>query len=750
MKATEDAEEPPSTVAEDLPPQTLVLLKSGTADNSFIFVDRDSDSSNSSSSSDDDADDDNDDDSEDSAGNEERAPEKSRDFTHPARFIQITNNEESDAANDYDAGSDRGLDSRVSPVIPLELAATPERLPSPAVAADTAASYARRRSLTLPCASPVGQLQELDWPGAAVGAAAVAPVDSHAENLESLAEFSSQDVSRVTSRAPSLAALPLATDHPEDEPSPSPGIAPVPDTTPVTDVEDLAVASSPEITQNPDLTSPLVIPAAAEPEPAPVMPVSAPATAVNDTPQSVAVVDDDDDDDLFALLSKRKGQQAAAAAGWTVAEVWTRAEEVRARETTAALSAGHSVSLDDPSFFGAAFECLLLSPAGWDIFVAYARTTFCEENAIFWRDADRLRTCSEGEIAALCESLYAKYFSETGRALNLEHTSSHAITSAFAARRFSRDLFAPAQREVYNLMRTSTFPLFVQHPLFLDAKAKYSKKMARHHAKALSPAVSSPQSSPAKNPGTLESPASGTADGSHAPKKGFFGKMFGKLSGGTPKGPSPAASPSAPAPYSPASKLGSGNESTLMLLLPPRGSALPEQIAVAAPARDLSLGQLLEPALLAAGYLASLHAVYLRNSSTPVSWSEPVRSLRSRDLELRPLKALRISVLPAGPEDLVNVAPGMTIRSLIEAFCSVRILSPILLLVVEKFCFPTNNSDRPPLCRFVVCLRFSTLSKTKIRRLAIVKSRMVSRPLNISAMSCSCTHDPRVRHGRSL
>jgi hypothetical protein len=185
--------------------------------------------------------------------------------------------------------------------------------------------------------------------------------------------------------------------------------------------------------------------------------------------------------------------------------------------------------VDDPESWAIKFERLLPSQPGMQAFIEYSRTTYCEENAIFWLDCDQLRTCEEGMVPELCHKLFAKFFSGT-RSLNIEFGNNKKIVSSYQANSLTRDLFAPAQKEVFTLMKFDTYPRFLKSQHFKDALSRWKRSKRKAAAakddakgkKKTGPKAAQPPAAKAASSGTT---SSGAAQGAGTEAKGAAGEI---------------------------------------------------------------------------------------------------------------------------------------------------------------------------------------------------------------------------------
>lgn len=119
-----------------------------------------------------------------------------------------------------------------------------------------------------------------------------------------------------------------------------------------------------------------------------------------------------------------------------------------------------------PSSWGTSFERMLQDVAGMQTFSEFLKKEFSAENIYFWTACERYRqTESEVERIALARQLYGKH---------LANTSSDPVNVDSQARNLSDeklasgavDIFAAAQKQIFNLMKFDSYQRFIRSDLY--------------------------------------------------------------------------------------------------------------------------------------------------------------------------------------------------------------------------------------------------------------------------------------------
>lgn len=176
---------------------------------------------------------------------------------------------------------------------------------------------------------------------------------------------------------------------------------------------------------------------------------------------------EEDDLDFFAMLNKHKEKETEAAMKWTK-------EEEEAQDKTPGQDDSGVVG---PERWALKFDYLLSSDEGMKQFMKYLRSTFCEENALFWKDSEKLKEVPESELGPELQKIFDKYISPRAPlSLNIDGPTRRIITVSFQSGRPKRDVFAAAQKEIYLLMKFDSYPRFLKSPIYTEHCKNYAKK----------------------------------------------------------------------------------------------------------------------------------------------------------------------------------------------------------------------------------------------------------------------------------
>jgi len=211
----------------------------------------------------------------------------------------------------------------------------------------------------------------------------------------------------------------------------------------------------------------------------------------------------DDDDDFFAMLSRAKDEHKHKDARWSVEH-----DEISDGPSSVELAA-----MLEPARWKLHFRHLLSSEAGVESFRKFLKTIVAQENIDFWIDCSGLAAfdADAAGMARACEAIYEKYFRASAhRAINITGENRAAVNANMERKAFSRFTFAPAQKEVYFLMKRDSYPKYLDS----DAYAKTSRTWA----------TSKRRSKGEKQP-TAET--SGSSPGESIKRARFFGRKSG-------------------------------------------------------------------------------------------------------------------------------------------------------------------------------------------------------------------------------
>ncbi|KAH8381578.1 hypothetical protein KR093_008672 [Drosophila rubida] len=128
-----------------------------------------------------------------------------------------------------------------------------------------------------------------------------------------------------------------------------------------------------------------------------------------------------------------------------------------------------------PASWGTSFERMLQDAAGMQTFAEFLKKEFSAENIYFWTACERYRcTEQEAERVTLARQIFGKH---------LANSSSDPVNVDSQARNLSdeklgsgaTDIFAPAQKQIFNLMKFDSYQRFIRSDLYkscVDAEQK--------------------------------------------------------------------------------------------------------------------------------------------------------------------------------------------------------------------------------------------------------------------------------------
>ncbi|KAM8706443.1 hypothetical protein ACLKA7_010678 [Drosophila subpalustris] len=119
-----------------------------------------------------------------------------------------------------------------------------------------------------------------------------------------------------------------------------------------------------------------------------------------------------------------------------------------------------------PGSWGTSFERMLQDAAGMQTFAEFLKKEFSAENIYFWTACERYRCMeSETERVAMAREIFGKH---------LSNSSSDPVNVDSQARNLSDekldsgalDIFAPAQKQIFNLMKFDSYQRFIRSDLY--------------------------------------------------------------------------------------------------------------------------------------------------------------------------------------------------------------------------------------------------------------------------------------------
>ncbi|XP_023165627.2 regulator of G-protein signaling loco isoform X4 [Drosophila hydei] len=128
-----------------------------------------------------------------------------------------------------------------------------------------------------------------------------------------------------------------------------------------------------------------------------------------------------------------------------------------------------------PSSWGTSFERMLQDAAGMQTFAEFLKKEFSAENIYFWTACERYRCMeSESERVALAREIFSKHLSNSSSdPVNVDsqarNLSEEKLTSG------ATDIFAAAQKQIFNLMKFDSYQRFIRSDLYkscVDAEQK--------------------------------------------------------------------------------------------------------------------------------------------------------------------------------------------------------------------------------------------------------------------------------------
>ena len=113
------------------------------------------------------------------------------------------------------------------------------------------------------------------------------------------------------------------------------------------------------------------------------------------------------------------------------------------------------------------FFSIISSSEQCEAFRLFLEKRHCEENLLFWIDAQQFRfthsSVSTDTLAAQAHMIYKKYFEETSQFyLNVDSSHTKNVRNALDANRVNRSIFAESQRACLILLKNDSVPKFLK------------------------------------------------------------------------------------------------------------------------------------------------------------------------------------------------------------------------------------------------------------------------------------------------
>ncbi|KAH8382827.1 hypothetical protein KR009_005487 [Drosophila setifemur] len=120
----------------------------------------------------------------------------------------------------------------------------------------------------------------------------------------------------------------------------------------------------------------------------------------------------------------------------------------------------------NPSSWGASFERMLQDAAGMQTFSEFLKKEFSAENIYFWTACERYRLLeSEAERAVQAREIFGKHLSNSSSdPVNVDSQARNLTEEKLASA--APDIFAPAQKQIFNLMKFDSYQRFIRSDLF--------------------------------------------------------------------------------------------------------------------------------------------------------------------------------------------------------------------------------------------------------------------------------------------
>eukprot|EP00039_Didymoeca_costata_P004807 m.76260 g.76260 ORF g.76260 m.76260 type:complete len:1205 (-) comp12547_c0_seq5:28-3642(-) len=192
--------------------------------------------------------------------------------------------------------------------------------------------------------------------------------------------------------------------------------------------------------------------------------------------------DADDSFDFFALMAGHAEQEQEKAT------IWSLEAEL---EEEGPIEVGDKTGVE---LWKMGFRFILQDDKAFELFQKFLKTIKCDENAMFWKASLSLKDCPENEVAEVCKDVHTRFVKDMARyCINIKPDTRNKITDLVKNESFVRTMFSPALKEVYYLMRTDSYPRFLESPIFKSYEEAPQPRMSDDENRDLqTPEVESP------------------------------------------------------------------------------------------------------------------------------------------------------------------------------------------------------------------------------------------------------------------
>ncbi|XP_062409843.1 regulator of G-protein signaling 21-like [Sardina pilchardus] len=124
----------------------------------------------------------------------------------------------------------------------------------------------------------------------------------------------------------------------------------------------------------------------------------------------------------------------------------------------------------DVNLWTESFERLLTNQNGQMAFKAFLKSEFCEENLEFWLACEEFKCLKTKEIlASTAVDIYEQFIkTDSPKQINLDFHTRDCITQSL--QHPTTSCFVAAQRKIYHLMESDTYPRFIQSDFYKELR----------------------------------------------------------------------------------------------------------------------------------------------------------------------------------------------------------------------------------------------------------------------------------------
>ncbi|XP_069967157.1 regulator of G-protein signaling loco isoform X4 [Bactrocera oleae] len=176
-----------------------------------------------------------------------------------------------------------------------------------------------------------------------------------------------------------------------------------------------------------------------------------------------------------AIVAARNANVATLATTNATSKVGICTNQLKKPQLKASLTPATDNGVGGVAAWGTAFERLLEDPAGMHTFAEFLKKEFSAENIYFWTACERYRALeSNDERTTQAMAIFSKHLANGAlEPVNVDSQARNLTQEKLMSA--EPDIFAPAQKQIFNLMKFDSYQRFIRSDMFkscLEAEEK--------------------------------------------------------------------------------------------------------------------------------------------------------------------------------------------------------------------------------------------------------------------------------------